>query len=361
MKLSNWMLSSMCALMSTGALVGQDLTPVQFKQLCETSPMNTITLRAPTKILGTAPAITAVNSSCRINFAVGAKLEADQAAFTFAGPLVFQAGPSAEVTLVKSYLEATSIQISEGLSSSLILTESSVKANAGNITIALGANGVVDASLSYQARPLALEAAGAISITGGARAGFNLNTANAVAGTSVGLSFAGVEANFQLHNSSLQAPGGPLSVIAPGALANFDVSSSTLNAASGISLSARGREGKVNLSQVGMNSGSGSITMDAGVGAAQMGAIKMLQANLVSGGAVTILASRNATLGEAVVEVSTISAQGAIRVESGNNGTTTVLNNGLTSPTLIRVFAPINGSCVAENNRAVAPTLQLCR
>ena len=187
------------------------------------------------------------------------------------------------------------------------------------------------------------------------------NTANAIAGTSVAMSFAGVEANFQLHNSSLQALGGPLSVIAPGALANFDVSSSQLNAASGISLSARGREGKINMSQVGMNAGSGSVTMDAGVGTNQQGAIKVTQANIISGGAVTVLASRNATLGEAVVEVSTIRAQGNVRIESGNNGTTTVLNNVLTSPTLIRVFAPVTGSCVAENNRATAPTLQLCR
>lgn len=175
------------------------------------------------------------------------------------------------------------------------------------------------------------------------------------------MSFAGVEANFQLHNSSLQALGGPLSVIAPGAMANFDVSSSTLIAASGISLSARGREGKMTLSQVGINAGNGSVTLDAGAGAAQLGVVKVTAANIVSGGAVTVLASRNATLGEAVVEVSTISAQGNIRIESGNNGTTTALNNVLTSPTLIRVFAPINGSCVAENNRATAPTLQLCR
>lgn len=131
MRLSNWTLCSVCVWLGAGALPGQELTPAQFKQLCETSPMNTFTLRAPTKILGTAPAVTAVNSSCRINFAQGAKLEADQSAFTFAGPLVFQAGPNAEVTLVKSYFEAPSIQITEGLSSSLILTESSIKANTG--------------------------------------------------------------------------------------------------------------------------------------------------------------------------------------------------------------------------------------
>ena len=351
---------SATSLLLGGALMAQDLTPVQFKQLCETSPMNTFTLRAPTKILGTAPVVTAVNSACRVNFATGAKLEADQAAFAFAGPLVFQAGPNAEVTLVKSYFEAPSIQITEGLSSSLILTESAVKANAGNITIALGASGKVDASMSYAAMPNALEAAGAISITGGARAAFNLVTANAAAGTSFSISMNGVEANFQLHNSTVSALGGPLAVIAPGALANFDASSSTINAASGITLSARGREGKVNLSQVGMNSGSGSVTIDAGVGAAQLGVIKLAGTNITSGGAVTLLASRNSTLGEAVVEVSTINAQGGIRVESGNGGTTTVLNNGLTSPSLIRVFAPANGSCVAENNRAVAPTLQLC-
>lgn len=359
MKLSLWQLAASSALLA-GTLAGQDLTPLQFKQLCETSPMNTFTLRAPAKILGAAPAVTAVNTGCRVNFAVGAKLEADQAAFTFAGPLVFQAGPNAEVTLVKSYFEAPSVQITEGLSSSLILTESSVKATAGNITIALGSSGKVDGSMPYAMLTNALEAAGAISISGGARAAFNLVNTNAVAGTAFGISFAGVEASFQLHNSHVSALGGPLSVIAPGALANFDASSSSLNGASGVTLSARGREGKVTLSQVGINSGSGSVTIDAGVGARQ-GVIKLAQTTITSGGAVTVLASRNSVLGEAVVEVSTINAQGTIRVESGANGITTVLNNGLTSPVLIRAFTGAGGSCVAENNMAVAPVLQLCQ
>ncbi len=344
-----------------GALLAQDLTPARFKQLCETSPSNTFTLRAPTKILGTAPVVTAITTACRINFATGAKLEADQSAFSFAGPLVFQAGPNAEVTLVKSYFEAPSIQITEGISSSLILTESSVKANAGNITLALGANGTVTAASPYAGLQDGLDAAGAISISGGARATFNLGSSNATAGTSFAINFSGVEANFQLQNSILTATAGPLSVIAPGALANFDMSSSTLNAASGVTLSARGREGKINMSVSAINSGNGNVQIDAGAGTNPSAAVKISQSNIVSGGTVTVLASRNATLGEAVVEVSIISAQGAVRVESGNGGTTTVLNNGITSPTSIRVFAPANGSCVAENNQAVAPVLQLCR
>lgn len=348
-------------LLSGGALLGQDLTPTQFKQLCETSPANTFTLRAPTKILGTAPVVTAVNSSCRINFAAGAKLEADQSAFSFAGPLVFLAGPNAEVTLVKSYLEAPSIQITEGLSSTLILTESSVKATAGNITIALGASGKVDATSPYTGLQNGLEAAGAISISGGARAAFNLVSTNASAGSSVAINFAGVEANFHLQNSVLTAASGPLSVIAPGAFANFDLSSSTLEAGAGVTLSARGREGKINLSMSAINSGSGNVQVEAGTGAAQSGAVKIAQSNITSGGAVTVLASRTSVLGEAVVEVSTVSAQGAVRIESGNNGTTTVLNNGITSPISIRAFTPPGGSCVAENNQAIAPVLQLCR
>jgi hypothetical protein len=344
-----------------GSLFAQELTPLQFKQLCENSPMNTFTLTAPTKILGTAPVVTTIDTACRINFATGSKLEADQSAFAFAGPLVFQAGPNAEVALVKSFFEAPSVQITEGISSSLILSESSVKANAGNITIALGANGKVDASMPYALLRNALEAAGSISISGGARATFSLQSTDAVAGASINLNFAGTEGTLALQDSLVTAAGGPFAVISTGTFANFDVSSSTINAASGILLSARGREGKVNLSTVGMNAGLGSVQVDAGVGANRSGVVKIVSGNIVSGGAVTILASRNSTLGEAVLEVSTVTANGDVRVESGSGGTTTVLNNGITSPSLIRVFAPVNGSCVAENNRAIAPTLRLCR
>jgi hypothetical protein len=349
------------ALMSLGAAFSQDITPLQFKQLCETSPLNTIVLRAPTKILGSGPVVTVVNTGCRVNFLTGSKLEADQAAFRFAGPLVFQAGPTAEVNLVKTLLEAPSVQITEGQSSILNLTESSVKATSGNITIALGASGQVTASMSYAGQMTALESAGAITISGGARSTFSLINASSAAGTSFGINFNGAEATFQLQNSTLSAAGGPLSVVAPGARANFDLSSAAINAASGVTLAARGLEGKVMGSQIQINAGSGSVDILAGVGAAAKGSVNLQDAQVIAGGAVTVLASRNAIEGEAVVEVSTIQAGGAIRIESGNGGITTAINNGLTSPSSIRVFAPPSGSCVAENNAATAPVLLLCR
>jgi hypothetical protein len=340
--------------------MAQDITPTQFKQLCETSPLNQVVLRAPVKILGTAPAVTSINTGCRVNFQAGAKLEADQAAFSFAGPLVFQAGPTAEVKLVKSTFSAPSVQITEGQASILDLSESTVKATSGNITIALGASGNVTAAIPYLGEQNALEAAGAITISGGARSTFNLGHASAVAGANFAINFTGVEATFQLQNSTLSA-GGPLSVIAGGAFGNFDLSTASLTAGAGVTLSARGAEGKISLSQVEVDGGSGSVAVTAGVGAAPKGSITVTSTNIISGGSVTVLASRNSNEGQAVVEVSNITAQGDLRVESGNIGTTTVLNNGLTSPTLIRAFTPPNGSCVAENNTAVAPQLRLCR
>ncbi|MBL8229344.1 MAG: hypothetical protein JNL98_12730 [Bryobacterales bacterium] len=335
----------------------QDLTPTQFKALCENSPLNTFTVNTPVKILGTAPTVTAINTGCRVNFTLNGKIEADQAAFTFAGPLVFQAGPNAEVTLVKSFFSAPTVQITEGTSSSLILAESTVQATAGNITLALGALGKVDASLPFAGRQNALEAAGAISISGSSRAAFSLQNSSAVAGTNFSISFAGPEANLQVVNARITATAGPLSVIAPGQKANFDLSSSALIGGAGVTLVAQGREGHINMSQMQINAGSGAVRVEA---VNTMGVIKMADATVVSGGGITVLAARNSTLGEAVVEVSNFSAQGAVRVESGSGGTTTVLNNRISSPTSITVFTPANGSCVAENNTAIAPVLRLC-
>jgi hypothetical protein len=354
------LIAGMLSLFAT-ALSAQTITPAQFKQLCETSPMNTIVLRAPTKILGTAPVVTAVNSPCRINFLSGAKLEADQAAFSFAGQLVLQAGPTVEVNLVKSYFEATSFQITEGRSSILNLTESTLKSTGGDITVGLGADGNVSTSMPYAGQLNALESAGAITINGGARSTFSLINASAAAGTSFAVNFSGTQATFQLQNSQLSAAGGPLSLIAPGQFANFDLSSATLSAASGINLSARGREGKITGSQVEFNAGSGSVDVIAGAGAAAKGEVVLKDAIITAGGAVNVLGSRNAIEGFAVVEVSTIDAGGAIRIEAGNGGTATAINNRLTSPSSIQVFTPPSGSCVAENNAASAPVLRLCR
>jgi hypothetical protein len=352
--------SGALSLLAAGAAFSQDITPLQFKQLCETSPRNQVVLRAPVKILGSAPAVTAINTGCRVIFQTGAKLEADQAAFSFGGPLVLQAGPTAEAKLVKSIFTAPSVQITEGQSSILDLTESTVKATSGNITIALGSSGNVTASMPYSGEQNALEAAGAITISGGARSTFSLIHASATAGANFGINFAGVEGTFQLQNSSLSAAG-PLSVIAGGAFGNFDLSSASLTAGAGVTLSARGAEGKVTLSQVEIDGGTGSVAVTAGVGAAPKGNVNVVSTRITSGGSVTIQASRNSNEGQAVVEVSTISAQGNLLIESGNIGTTTAINNGLTAPTLIRVFTPANGSCVAENNTAVAPQLRLCR
>lgn len=354
-------LTGAMTLLAAGASLAQDITPLQFKQLCETSPLNTFTVRTPVKILGAGPVVTEINTGCRVNFVLGAKLEADQAAFRFAGPLVFQAGPTSEVNLVKSYFEAPSVQITEGRTSILNLTESTVKSTSGNISIALGATGNVTAAMAYAGQLNALESAGAIAISGGARSTFSLTNASSAAGTTFGINFSGTETTFQLQNSTLSAAAGPLSVIAPGTYANFDLSSATLNAASGIILAARGLEGKVMSSQVEINAGSGSVDITAGAGAAAKGSAKLTDTRITAGGAVTVLASRGGIEGEAAVEVSTIQAGAAIRIESGNGGITTALNNGLTSPTSIRVFAPASGSCVAENNRASAPVLSLCR
>ncbi|MDX2180954.1 MAG: hypothetical protein SFV18_15265 [Bryobacteraceae bacterium] len=341
-------------------LMAQDLTPAQFKARCETSPNNTFTISTPTKILGTAPAVTAVNTGCRVVFNTGGKIEADQSAFQFAGPLVFQAGPSVEVNLVKSLWTAPSFQITEGASASLILVESTLKATAGNINVALASDGKIDAAGPYAGQLNALEAAGNVRVTGGARSAFSIQSSSVRAGGAFNLSFSGTEANLQLTNSSIVAEAGAISVISTSTFANFDLTDASLDASAGITVSARGNEGKVTAGKVAMNSGTGATLIEAGTGTALKGAVKLAESNVTSGGAVTILASRNATSGEAVVEVSTISAGGAVRIESGNGGTTTALNNGLTSPVSIRVFAPPSGSCVAENNTAVAPVLQLC-
>jgi len=345
--------------MSMG-LMAQDLTPAQFKARCETSPNNTFTVSTPTKILGTAPAVTVVNTGCRVVFNATGKIEADQSAFQFAGPLVFQAGPTVEVNLVKSLWTAPSVQITEGASASLILVESTVKATAGNITIALASDGKIDAAGPYAGQLNALEAAGNVRVTGGARSAFSIQSSSVRAGGAFNLSFSGTEANLQLTGSSIVAEAGAISVISTGTFATFDLTNATLDASAGITLAARGAEGKVLAANLITDSGTGATLIEAGTGASAKASVKVAESNITSGGAVTILASRNSNEGETVVEVSTISAGGAVRIESGNGGTTTAVNNGLTSPVSIRVFTPPSGSCLAEGNTAVAPVLQLC-
>lgn len=343
------------------AIMAQDITPQQFKQLCETSLNNTITVSTPIKILGTAPAVTLVNSGCRLQFTTNGKLEADQSAFRFAGALVFDGIANTEMTFVKSLWTASSVQATGGTSASLNVKESTFRSTAGNITVTMGASSKIDAASPYAGQLNAFESAGNLRITGGARAAFAFASSSARAGGTFTVSFSGTEANLQVSGSAFAAEGGSVSIVSSSTFANFDLSNSSIDAASGITLQARGLEGKVTVQKTEMNSGTGATLIEASAGTARKGSAKVAESNIVSGGGVSIRASRTGTEGEAVVEVSTISAGSALVVETGSGGTTTVVTNQLSSPISIRAFTGPGGSCTAQENTAVAPIVQLCQ
>jgi hypothetical protein len=339
-------------------ITAQDISPQRFKQLCETSLNNTVTIGNPVKILGSS-ALTVVNSGCVVDFSGSGKLEADRTIFRFAGPLVLDGVTKTEMTFVKSLWTAPSVQVVGGSEASFNVKESTFRAVSGNITVSLGGSSKIDAATPFTGQVNALEAAGNVRFTGGARAAFSFDRASVQSGGAFTMSFSGTDANLQVSGSEFDAEGGSLSITSSSTYANFDIKESTIHAASGITLQARGLEGKVSTQKVEMDSGTGATLIEASATTARKGSAKVQESNIVSGGGVIIRASRSSTEGEAVVEKSTISAGAALSVETGSGGTTTVVKNELSSPISIR--ASSGGSCTAEENNATAPIIRLCR
>ena len=337
----------------------QSFTSTQeLKLACETSPNNLVQINVPTQISSgpQAPATEFVDTKCTIALGAFASFEASQVSMTFNGPLRFQAANEAHVRFIESEFHATAINVAQTSKSLFQVERSLLNATVGNIAINSGSEGIVDIK-----GPLVggnLVAAGAINISGGLKFEAALTDAGLNAGAGINVNLTGAEGKFVSTTSTMEAANGAINVTGSGekSYAEFKLGSVAASPR-GVNVRLNGGESTIEGSQYAFDGGTGVI-LRTGV---SKGKVALADGTILSDAAVLIQASTTGVEGVAVVTKATITAAGAIRVETGGLGNTEILDSRLTSNTLIRFLTGSGGSCKSQNNVLTAPTLQVCQ
>lgn len=347
------------ALLASAALAN-DLTPQQLKAACETSPGNTVFVASPIKISGFSSRVN-VTTGCRLVFAPSAKFESDSINMGFGGPLVFQGGTTSAAVFTKTLFEAPYVTVDLAAGSNEVkVAESTLRATTGNLTVNVGPNSVWDVASRFAGRVHALQAAGAVQITGGGKFDGLLSDTSVLGSAGISISGAGNEMTLAFGNSNLVAPNGAIAITSPGIQATLNYAVGQMRSGTGITISFSGNEGQASLQQVTAAGGTGSVTVQTALGGARPAKSIVIESNITAGGSVNVLASVAGQSGEAALESSRVTSSGDLIVRSGPLGTTNVKINTLRSNTLVGAFTGPSGSCTAEGNTITAPVRSLC-
>ncbi len=341
----------------------QTWTPAQFKAACE-APGNTVTVFGTLKITSPTlpPPVVVVRSACTVVFTPDAQFEADNVNMRFTGTMAFQASAKAGVVFKKAIWSAPRLVASlTGDEGKFIVDESRLATTAGDLSIALGDISELSVTGPLGSTGLALNAAGALTVSAGEKLTATFETTRVRAGTGMTFSLAGPEAVLKANLSTFTAAAGQFSLSSPGAKAEVDLASSQVVAPGGIAIVLPGQESKATMASTRLTALGGSVTLQAGSNGSSFGVLSLDTLTVRAGGAYTMDASLGANKGESVLNNSTIRAGAAILIRSDREGLTNVLNNALVSPTEIRAFTGASGACIEEGNTATAPVVAICQ
>ncbi len=354
MKMYQW--APLGAMLMAGSVFGNDLTPLQLKAACETSPRNTVAVNTPIKVANFTTRVN-VTTGCRLVFGFDAKFEADSINMGFAGPLVFQGGLKSGVLAVKSLLEAPSVTFDlAGGENQIALAESTVRATTGNVLINAGPVSQVSVSSRFATRTQAILAAGSVQIAGSGKLDAQIIETTVQGNGGVNINASGDELTLNVANANLLAPSGTISITGPGRQASFDYALGQMRAGNGVTVNFSGSDGQILMQNVTVNAGTGSASFITALSGARPAKSILVSSTINAGGSVTVQASDAGQSGEAALESSRVTAAGSVVVRSGPQGTTNVKFNQLRSNSLVGA----SGSCTAEGNTIVSPARALC-
>lgn len=341
----------------------QVVTTAELKAACE-APGNTVTIVNTYKVISPAqpPPLVQVNSGCMFVLTPDSQFEADKVNLRFTGPVSFQASAKAGVSFRSTVWTAPSIAASlTGNEGNFFSDESRLTANAGGLTVALGAFGTLGITGPINGVGNALNAAGMLGISAGEKFTGSFETTRVRGGTGISLALDGPEAVVAANNTNFVAPVGQFNLSSPGAKAQVDLASGVVQAPGGIAITLPGAESKATIVSTRLTALTGSISVQAGSAGRGFGVLAIDLAAIRAGGTYTMLASIGADKGEAILSNSRVTAGANILIQSDLVGLTNVLNNTLTSPTEIRALTGASGACIAEGNNPTAPVVAICQ
>lgn len=342
------------------------VTTAQLKTACEGSAGNTVTLAYSLRVSNGRAATQQIATGCTLILGSNATIEIDRASITFDGPLTVQSSHKAGLKLDRSMLVAPTVNVNlEGSGSSLTTNASTLRAAGGDLLVAFGDEGKLEASGKFSSAAATLLSGGGTQIRGEGKFNAMFLSASVTASTNVRIDLTGIEGGLKVENSSFSSTSG--SVVVEGADANTLIEMKNVDVffVRDAAIVVNGNQGAIKVTQLDFapptgTALAGGVTIGAGVGSASFGTIEASEVKVVKASAFTARASTGGVKGLLKFEKSAVTATGLVLLETGGEGTTEEKDNTLRSQTKIRIASGSGGSC-SSGSSLTAPVVEICR
>lgn len=303
-----------------------------------------------------------VNTGCRIELTAGADIQFDKVGLAFAGPLVITGGAQAGLQMQEASLAARSVRVQfTNVEGSVKMEYSRIDATAGNLDLRFESSSKVEIVGSRTAgAPLsgaALAATGDVGI-----APTRLHTAvykdtGIVAGGTIAFTAPGSDISIGFENSGAYAYNGDIRLHLAFNRNKVEIHNASLTAAVGqVSLLTRGTDSLLSASDTALQAGTSVQVTSTG----PKGEVKVGNGSIVAGGSILLDGASANFDGTLLVDNVQISGGGDIRMLTGYRGKTMVFGNRITGAGLVQAATKTWGVCEANNNQVTAQVAQLC-
>ncbi len=295
---------------------------------------------------------------CTVNIPTDARFEIVNARLTFGGPLVVNGASKSQFEVVESAVVATTVTANlNEFETSFKVDKGGVRATAGDINVTHGEIGKTQ--LAYGgAAPWALQASGAVNISGGQKMYVELNQSR-IQAASVSIILGGVDGLIK-SDQALVSTTGAISFTSTGAKGLLESHEASYNAGGALTIGLAGPESTIKSSGSRFVA-SGAVSVKASDGA--FGGLIELggPGGVITGDSVTIAGSVGGEKGVAKVSLNNLTANGgAVSIATGQMGTTEVKEARLTAATNATIATAVGGVCKAELTTINAPASSIC-
>lgn len=330
------------------------------KRACETSPNNTVNITSETKIESgtTWPNVERVATGCTLVFSENAGIEFKQVAMRFAGPLTLQSSRKASLQMFESYVEATAVNLPLfGRGSKILLGQSRMVATAGNFTISIWEDTLVDIFDRFgpQASLPVIQTAGLFSIWTDAST-ISFKNAAVQAGTGIDINLSDELPTFKSEETDFITAAGTVAIYGNRHSTKIEISKGRFVGPNGVRVTL-GRESALSLKDVNINGGNGPVSIGAG---SYGGSADVSQSVIQTSSTVDLFAGSFSAKINA--DGNTIRGNAGITIAAGSQSSSALAkNNTVTSLALFQVLAGSSSACEASGNIVNSPSQLLCR
>jgi hypothetical protein len=338
------------------------ITGPMLKSYCDQAKGTAVIFRSHVTLLPSSIE-TSIATGCTIEILPGFIFTVEGAMVKFGGPLTIQSQGQASLKLLKSRITAPGIALTfPGAGSKITGSESTLRADGGGLNIALGDDASVELSKRHSSQTDALWSTGKVTLSAGRKLVAGFLGSNVRGNLGILLNLSGAEGNVKaVDGVTFNAPQGAVQFLGSGAKSMVEMSDTQIRFQDSLSISLTGNESSVKMikASLGPVSGTalGGVQITAGANGASLGNIEGAEVSIRGVRSVQVTGAATGQ-GSVKWEKGSTNALGNILFQGG--GSTELVDNNLTSTTLVRIFTPGNRSCNGTTNSFSAPVIQIC-